>query len=280
MNTKTQEKVQELPQANMTRENSVTIFMAEKYGMTPVAFESTLRATVMPSNTPVSREQFAAFLLVAKEYDLNPLTKEIYAFPAKGGGIQPIVSIDGWLRMINQHPQMNGMEFQDVVDEKGKLTAITCRIFRKDREKPTEVTEYMEECKRSTEPWTKWPARMLRHKATIQAGRYAFGLSGIYDEDEAARAFDTAAPATAGSKTDAVLETLTGGKQQAVIDAEVVEPTVEDQAQLERTIENLIAAGKNSDDLDAALDMISSVKSEDARKHLMEVLMKRRDDFK
>ena len=28
---------------------------------------------------------------------------------------------------------------------------------------------------------------MLRHKATIQAARYAFGLSGIYDEDEAQR---------------------------------------------------------------------------------------------
>ncbi len=28
---------------------------------------------------------------------------------------------------------------------------------------------------------------MLRHKATIQAARYAFGLSGIYDPDEGER---------------------------------------------------------------------------------------------
>lgn len=28
------------------------------------------------------------------------------------------------------------------------------------------------------------PHRMLRHKSLIQAGRVAFGLSGIYDEDE------------------------------------------------------------------------------------------------
>lgn len=31
------------------------------------------------------------------------------------------------------------------------------------------------------------PNRMLRHKAAIQATRYAFGFAGIYDEDEAAR---------------------------------------------------------------------------------------------
>ena len=46
----------------------------------------------------------------------------------------------------------------------------------------------MSECKQQNkEPWQKWPSRMLRHKAAIQAGRYAFGLSGIIDPDEADR---------------------------------------------------------------------------------------------
>jgi len=79
------------------------------------------------------------------------------------------------------------MEFIDAADEKGNLLSITCRIFRKDRERHIEVTEYMNECRGSSEPWKKWPARMLRHKATIQAARYAFGLSGIIDPDEAER---------------------------------------------------------------------------------------------
>ena len=65
--------------------------------------------------------------------------------------------------------------------------AITCRIYRKDRSRATEVTEYLGECRGSSEPWKKWPVRMLRHKATIQCARYAFGLSGIIDEDEADR---------------------------------------------------------------------------------------------
>lgn len=157
--------------------------MAERFEMTPAEFERTVRATVCPSN--ITNEQFVAFLMVAKEYNLNPITKQIYPFPSKGG-IVPIVSIDGWLRIINENPHFDGMEFVDnVVD--GKLISITCRMFRKDRSKPTEVTEYLSECLRNTDTWKQWPARMLRHKATIQAARYAFGLSGIYDEDEAQR---------------------------------------------------------------------------------------------
>lgn len=157
--------------------------MAERFEMQPDEFEKTVRATVCPSD--ITNEQFVAFLMVAKEYNLNPITKQIYAFPSKGG-IVPIVSIDGWLRIINENAQFDGMEFVDNVTD-GKLMSITCRMYRKDRARPTEVTEYMSECLRGTDTWKQWPARMLRHKATIQAARYAFGLSGIYDEDEAQR---------------------------------------------------------------------------------------------
>ncbi len=62
---------------------SVLVTMSGRYGMEPAAFEATLRKTVCKGE--VSREEFAAFLLVAQEYGLNPLTKELYAFPAKGG---------------------------------------------------------------------------------------------------------------------------------------------------------------------------------------------------
>lgn len=169
---------------------SVIGSMAERFGMDRRAFESTLMATVMPAdrngNLP-AQEQVAAFLLVAKKYSLNPFTKEIYAFPAKGGGIQPIVSIDGWMKIINDHPDFDGMDFEDHFGEDGKLVSITCRMHRKNRGHPVEVTEYMAECARGTEPWQKWPARMLRHKAAIQAARYAFGFSGIMEPDEAER---------------------------------------------------------------------------------------------
>jgi phage recombination protein Bet len=160
---------------------SVVADMAHRFGMEPGPFEKVLRATVVPGNC--SPEQFAAFLLVAKQYNLNPITKEIYAFPAKGGGIQPIVGIDGWMRIMNDHEDFDGMEFFDVL-EGTQIIAIRCSIFRKSRQHPVAVTEYLSECKRDSEPWKKWPARMLRHKAAIQCARYAFGFSGIIDPDE------------------------------------------------------------------------------------------------
>ncbi len=163
---------------------SLIATMAAKFNMEPKAFEATVRATVMPANH--TNEQFAALMMVAKEYDLNPLLKEIYAFPAKGGGIVPIVSIDGWVNLVNSHPACDGFEFDFEHMEDGTLISCTCRMYRKDRGRPVTVTEYLNECIRSTEPW-KMKHRMLRHKAMIQAARYAFGFSGIYDEDEGSK---------------------------------------------------------------------------------------------
>lgn len=155
-------------------------FMADKYSLRVEEFSKTVRATCgLATATP---EQFAAFLIVAKSYDLNPLLKEIYAFPAKGGGVVPIVSIDGWVNLINSHPQLDGFEFEWEHDGKA-LISCTCKMYRKDRKFPVSVTEYLEECKRPTDPW-KMQHRMLRHKTLMQAARYAFGFAGIYDEDE------------------------------------------------------------------------------------------------
>lgn len=162
--------------------------MATRLSVDPDTVKQIMTSTLMKAknNQPPSDEELMVFMSIANEYRLNPLTKEIYAFNNRGA-IQPIVSIDGWLRIINGHSQFDGMEFDDKLADNGALVAITCRIHRKDRSKPTEVTEYLEECKGTSEPWKKWPVRMLRHKATIQCARYAFGLSGIIDEDEAER---------------------------------------------------------------------------------------------
>lgn len=161
--------------------------MATSAGLDVAKYEATIKATAMPNKgNGVTNEQFAAFMMVADRYNLNPLTKEIYAFPSNGG-IQPIVPIDGWMKLINSHHEFNGMEFVDTLDDKGNIVSITCRMHRKDRQHPIEATEYMAECKKDTQVWKQWPRRMLRHKAAIQASRYAFGFAGIYDPDEGER---------------------------------------------------------------------------------------------
>lgn len=173
----------EIAKPDVAARRSVTHTMAHRFGMEADTFLATLTATVFSKG--MTREEQAAFLLVADHHNLNPVTREIYAMPKKGGGIIPVVSIDGWVRMANEHPAFDGMEFEDHHEE-GKLVSTTCRIFRKDRSHPVAVTEYLEECKRDTEPW-KMKHRMLRHKSMIQCARYAFGFAGIYDPDEAER---------------------------------------------------------------------------------------------
>ena len=140
---------------------------------------SVLKATAFKGEP--SDAQMTALLVVANQYGLNPWTKEIYAFPDKQNGIVPVVGVDGWSRIINDNPQFDGMEYRQ--DDE----SCTCIIYRKDRSHPVSVTEYMSECRRETGPWKSHPKRMLRHKATIQCSRLAFGFAGIYDQDEAER---------------------------------------------------------------------------------------------
>ncbi len=157
----------------------------------------------------ITNEQMMALLVVADQYGLNPFTKEIYAFPDKGG-IVPVVGVDGWSRIINEHSQYDGMEiaYSDVMT-KPEGSLVTCpewidvSIFRKDRNRPTVIREYLDEVYRKpftakgnngpytlNGPWQTHPKRFLRHKGIIQCSRIALGFTGIYDQDEAERIID------------------------------------------------------------------------------------------
>ena len=220
------------------KQTSALAVMASKFNVEPAKLLDTLKNTVFRG---ASNDELLALVVVSNEYGLNPLTKEIYAFPAKGGGIVPVVSIDGWIRMMNDHPQFDGIDYEFEHDAKGGLVACTAIIYRKDRSHPTRVTEYLVECRRNTEPW-KMERRMLRHKATIQGARIAFGFSGITDEDEAAatpglaNARDvTPKPARAtpidpfATIPEAPGQTMLEHTDDSpVVEAEVVDPTPED----------------------------------------------------
>lgn len=124
---------------------------------------------------------------VCAKYGLNPLVKECAAF-ISGGKLQVVVMIDGWYKMVNRQPTFDGVEFEDHIDNSGKITAITCKMYIKDRNRPTCATEYLAECiDPKSSVWKRWPARMLRHKAYIQAARIAFGISEVIDDDEKSR---------------------------------------------------------------------------------------------
>jgi len=204
MEKKTTVAAQEAPVAtptiNMTAENSVVVRMAKAYGIREGNLLKSLKSIIF-HDPKVSDDEAQAFLLVADKYGLDPWTRQIYPALTKQGAILPVVGVDGWCAIINNHPQADGLMvkpsakrlMKDILHRNGdepwlNMEApeeITVEIYRKDRKFPVTVSESMAECFRPTDPWKTHPARMLRHKAIIQAARIAFGFTGIYDPDEA-----------------------------------------------------------------------------------------------
>lgn len=185
-----------LPLSTRSGRPSLIVRFAAKYGIDHDKMLETLKSTAFRQRgknggppPEITNEQMVALLIVAERYDLDPFVKQIYAFPNKSGGIEPIVPIDGWLKIINNHPQFDEMEveFPPPEESEKRYAWVKCSIWKKGKKKPTVKIEWFDECYRNTDPWNEMPRRMLEWKAIIQCGRKAFNLSGIFDPDEAER---------------------------------------------------------------------------------------------
>lgn len=193
----------------MSDKKSLITRIAARYGVDSRKLYETLKATAFKQRdgSAPTDEQMMTLLIVADQYGLNPFIREIYAFPDRQNGIIPVVSVDGWSRIINEHPQYDGIEFvyaDKMVKMPGaKVDApiwIEAVIYRKDRSRPIRVREFLDEVYRAPfqgkartgaytvdGPWQTHTKRQLRHKSLIQCSRIAFGFTGIYDQDEAER---------------------------------------------------------------------------------------------
>ena len=166
----------------LTVQRNALSALTEQLGMTDYEeLYGILKNTIMPK---ASNEEMAAFALVCSSYKLNPLTREVYAFPTKTGGIMPMIGIDGWLKIAHQHEDYAGMSWTEGVEADGDRWC-ECTVFLKSTpDHPVTIREYLSECKQNTPVWAQRPKRMLRHRATIQAIRYALGISGVSDSDD------------------------------------------------------------------------------------------------
>ena len=283
--------------------HSLIVRIAQRYSVDPDKLLSTLKATAFKQPIDrdtgiapeVSNEQMMALLVVADQYRLNPFTRELYAFAdSKRGGIVPIVSVDGWARIINEHPQFDGVEFAyGFATQSGMLEWIEAIIYRKDRSHPTKVRELMAECKRNTDPWKSHPSRMLRHKSLIQCARLAFGFAGIYDQDEAERIIageatriepdadmvrrineelKPAARSAAAAPIENHAATATSESPSAAPQAEAPAETIAGPAATEAPsaafVRSLIEKAQTEDECDEARDLIEWVADEAKRAEL------------
>lgn len=124
--------------------------------------------------TPYTQIQL---LRLASKYQLDPLSDEINLLETKEGYL-PFITIDGWAKLINQHPQYAGMSLRDsteLID--GIPTWMECTIYRNDRILPIVIKEYLEEVRTDHPSWQQMPRRMLRHRVIQQCARLAFGIT-------------------------------------------------------------------------------------------------------
>lgn len=256
-----------------TGKQSLVAKFAQRFGVDANKIMPILKATAFrqrKADAVITDEQMAALMIVADQYGLNPFTKEIFAFEDKGA-IVPVVSVDGWIRIINDHPAMDGIEYRYsdelVTMPKGKPCPAWCEavITRKDRAHPIVVREYLDECyvnerNNYSGPWQSHTKRMLRHKTTIQGGRVAFGFSDIYDEDEAQRILQARElPREANGEKPKTLAaalkvTESAAADDVMDDAEFVEVPYEAPS-LEQRIHDAMVTATDEDALNAAWEL-------------------------
>ncbi len=157
-----------------------------------------------------TEHELKAFLYVCREYNLDPLKKEIY-FLKYGGKATILTSRDGYLKIANTNPHFDGLE-SDVVYQgdklmrredgslhieygeahllfdKSKLTGAFCSVFRKDRTKATTVFVSIKDYfKRGAPIWEQYVNAMILKVAEAMALKRAFAISGLVTKEEIER---------------------------------------------------------------------------------------------
>lgn len=142
--------------------------------------------------------EFNMLVYVAKQYNLNPLLKEVFAqkYKSKNGGYGPasiIVTRDGFISIAHQTGDFEAMQSRvDVVQMPINRNGVqrawqykgTCSIYRKGAAHPFVFEAYEDEYNSNTNVWSDKPKTMIMKVAESQGLRKAFKLNGLYTEDE------------------------------------------------------------------------------------------------
>jgi len=194
--------------------------LASDLGLAEDALLAKVREVSFKRIQNASNDEIFMFCALAHKHKINPLT-ELYAQIDDNGMIIPTLKIDGWYRVVNDHPDFDGVEFnyspgmttypglqhphhiwvESVFKRKNLSHPIVVREFFSDN--------YLQESIYQNS-WQTHPNRRLRHAAYIQGARMAFGLHGVYSSDEAIRIIESSKALSAG-KTSTIRTSFDAG---------------------------------------------------------------------
>jgi hypothetical protein len=158
-------------------------------GLSYETYVRAITANALSDLASWTQSDLERLIATATKLGLSPLNREIFML-SNAPDLPPLIAVgvDGWAKVMNAHPQFAGMSFTESTQQSSGVPEwMECEIHRHDRVVALKVREYFEEARSDHMAWITHPRRMLRHKCMVQCARLAFGLSGIYDTDEAMR---------------------------------------------------------------------------------------------
>ncbi len=251
---------------------SVLADFAKSRGMRADQVKTLLVNTCFKTDTKITDEQLQALIIICNHYNLDPLLKQIYAFPHKGA-IIPVVGVDGWIKIVNNQDTFSGFEYREspnVIKIGSSLSCpewIECTIHHEDRMIPSRRKAYLRESYKDSSPaWKTHTISMLENRAYIKCARFAFGISGIYDEDDARII-------THGEKTTNKKYDLNKRLEESPIEGEVIDEIVDIETGEITTEEAKITENEFREALDNITETIDDIKEDSTQEISEEVLL-------
>jgi phage recombination protein Bet len=158
-----------------------------------------LKSTVAKGTTDT---ELAYFIMMAKDLELNPFNKEIWAYKDKRGNLLTFAGRDGFLKKAQKSKNWNGMTSAAVYEndyfevdiakgeishipnfkDRGKILGAYCIVRPKNIEMPTFEWAEFQTYNKGYNVWKSHPEEMIKKVAETHALKKAFGIYGLQSE--------------------------------------------------------------------------------------------------
>ena len=130
-----------------------------------------------------SEQEFGLLMQLAKTYQLDPFTRQIWLVKYPGSPAQIFAGRDGYLAIAHKSGQFDGIESGSRINEEGDVVGY-CTVWRKDMSRPFHVEVLLDEYNTKKSLWASKPRTMIQKVAEAQCLRKAFSVSGLYSPEE------------------------------------------------------------------------------------------------
>lgn len=198
MSTENKKTTQEMATVNQRERGEVVYQVA---GQDVKLNYNIVRNYLTKGNGQVSDQDLVQFISICKYNQLNPFLNEAYLVKYGNTPASMIVSKEALMKRAEAHPEYNGIKGGIIVQtEKGEIVERTgtfhlkneklvggwAKVYRKDRDFPTEATVAFYEYDKGQSTWKEKPGTMISKVAKVQALREAFPaqLGAMYTAEE------------------------------------------------------------------------------------------------